>query len=90
LPEKYSRSPESVALETVGRIDALLEIERAINGLGADQRLVARQTQGAPFVAELEAWMRQGRTKLSRRAEVARAMDDMLERNVVCFGEAPG
>jgi len=69
-----------IALEAVRRIDALFEIERAINGLDADQRLVARQAQSAPLVAELEDWMRQERTKLSRHAEVAKAMDYMLKR----------
>jgi transposase len=69
-----------IALEAVRRIDVLFEIERAINGLDADQRLAARQTQSAPLVAELEAWMRQERAKLSRHAEVAKAMDYMLKR----------
>jgi transposase len=69
-----------IALEVVRRIDVLFEIERAINGLDPDQRLAARQTQSAPLVAELEAWMRQERAKLSRHAEVAKAMDYMLKR----------
>ena len=69
-----------IALEAVRRIDALFEIERAINGLDADQRLAARQTQCAPLVAELEVWMREERAKLSRHAEVAKAMDYMLKR----------
>jgi hypothetical protein len=69
-----------IALEAVRRIDALFEVERAINGIDADQRLAARQTQCAPLVAELEAWMREERAKLSRHAEVAKAMDYMLKR----------
>src|SRR4029077_18548934 len=69
-----------IALEAVRRIDALFEIERAINGRNADQRLVARQTQCVPLVAELEIWMRKERIKFSRHAEVAKAMDYMLKR----------
>jgi transposase len=69
-----------IALEAVRRIDALFEIERAINGLDADRRLAARQTHSALLVAELEAWMRHERAKLSRHAEVAKAMDYMLKR----------
>jgi transposase len=69
-----------IALEAVRRIDVLFEIERAINGLDADRRLAARQTHSVPLVAELEAWMRQERAKLSRHAEVAKAMDYMLKR----------
>jgi transposase len=73
-------STSPIALEAVRRIDALFEMERALNGRNADQRLVARQTQCVPLVAELEIWMRKERVKLSRHAEVAKAMDYMLKR----------
>src|SRR4029079_11275064 len=46
-----------LALEAVQRIDALFEIERAINGRTADERQVLRQELSAPLVAEFEAWM---------------------------------
>jgi transposase len=68
------------ALEAVRRIDALFEIERAINGLPADRRLAVRHEQAAPLVAALEAWMREERRKLSRHSDVAGAMDYMLKR----------
>jgi transposase len=69
-----------IALEAVQRIDALFEIERAINGLGADQRKAARQEQSAPLVADLHTWMRQQRAKLSRHNDLAKAMDYILKR----------
>ena len=69
-----------MALEAVRRIDALFEIERAINGLDVGQRKAARQDQSAPLVASLHAWMREERAKLSRGNEVAKAMDYMLKR----------
>ena len=69
-----------IALEAVQRIDALFDIERAINRLPADQRLAIRRKQAAPLVAALEAWMREERRKLSRHADVAVAMDYMLKR----------
>ena len=69
-----------VALEAVRRIDALFEIERSINRLPADRRLAVRQEQAAPLVADLEAWMREERRKLSRHSDVAGAMDYMLKR----------
>src|SRR4051794_247337 len=37
-----------IALEAVKRIDALFEIERGINGLGAEERLRVRREQSAP------------------------------------------
>jgi transposase len=69
-----------LALEAVRRIDALFEIERAINGQSADRRKAVRQDISAPLVADLEAWMREQRAKLSRGNDVAKAMDYMLKR----------
>jgi transposase len=69
-----------IALEAVRRIDALFDIERAINGMPAGKRLAARQERSAPLVAELEAWMREQRAKLSRHDPVAKALDYMLTR----------
>jgi transposase len=64
----------------VRRIDAIFELERSINGLPPEQRLAFRQLHVAPLVAELESWMRAERAKLSRHADVAKAMDYMLRR----------
>jgi transposase len=69
-----------MALEAVQRIDRLFDIERAINGLTAEQRLAARRDPSQPLVADLHAWMTQERAKLSRGNEVAKAMDYMLKR----------
>jgi len=69
-----------LALEMVRRIDALFEIERSINGKSADERLAVRQRLSAKLVADLEAWMREQRAKLSRSNDIAKAMDYMLKR----------
>ena len=69
-----------LALEAVTRIDALFDIERAINGETAGRRLAVRRERSAPLVAELEEWMRTERAGLSRHADVAKAMDYMLKR----------
>jgi hypothetical protein len=69
-----------LALEAVRRIDALFDIERAINGKSAEERLAVRQEHSAPLVADLHAWMREHRAGLSRKNEVAKAMDYMLKR----------
>lgn len=69
-----------LALEAVRRIDALFEIERGINGETPERRRAVRQELSAPLVANLEAWMREQRAKLSRRNDVAKAMDYMLKR----------
>jgi transposase len=78
-----SRQPSAIsplALEAVKKIDAIFMAEREINGLPAEQRRSYRGEHIAPLVADLEAWMREERAKLSRHAEVAKAMDYMLKR----------
>jgi transposase len=69
-----------IALEAVRRIDALFDIERGINGLNAEERLRVRQEQSAPLMAELEARLRDERSRLSRSASVAGPIDYMLKR----------
>ncbi len=69
-----------MALAAVQRIDALFEIERAINGKPPAERLAVRQEFSARLVADLESWMRAERAKLSRHSDVAKAMDYMLTR----------
>jgi transposase len=77
---KKSAVISPLALETVRRIDALFEIERAINGQSPEKRKAVRQELSAPLVADLQAWMRGQRAKLSRGNDVAKAMDYMLKR----------
>jgi hypothetical protein len=58
----------------------IFEWERSINGLPPAQRLAVREKEIAPIVEAFEVWMRAERARLSRHAEVAKAMDYMLKR----------
>jgi transposase len=69
-----------LALEAVRRIDALFDIERAINGQSAERRRAVRQELSAPLVADLERWLREQRPRLSRGNDLAKAMDYILKR----------
>jgi transposase len=69
-----------IALEAVRRIDALFDIERAINGMSADERLRVRKEQSASLLTALEVWLRDARSRLSRSASVAEPIDYMLKR----------
>lgn len=69
-----------LAIEAVRRIDAIFAIEREIAGKTTAERLARRRQDVAPLVAELEAWMRSERAKLSRHNDVAKAMNYMLNR----------
>jgi transposase len=63
-----------LASEALEIIDRLFAIERDINGKPAAERLAVRQKLSAPIVAELETWMRETRSKLSRHDAVAKAI----------------
>jgi transposase len=69
-----------IAIEAVGRIDALFAIEREINGLPAERRLMVRAERSRPLVTELEDWLRRKRATLSAKSPVAKAIDYMLKR----------
>jgi len=85
LATQAKRRPGSVivlaplAVEAVARIDRIFDIERAINGRPAPERLAVRRALAAPLVVDLEQWMRAQRTSMSRHAPVAKAMDYMLK-----------
>ncbi|SEI12346.1 IS66 C-terminal element [Methylobacterium sp. 275MFSha3.1] len=69
-----------IALEAVRRIDELFAVERGINGRSADERLQVRRTETASLVADLETWLREQRSRLSRSSAVAEPIDYLLRR----------
>jgi transposase len=69
-----------IAIEVVRRIDAVFEIERAINGKGAEERLAARRTASRLLVEGLHAYLRAQLTKLSRGHDLVKAINYMLKR----------
>ena len=77
---KHAPAISPIALQAVKRIDALFDIERAINGLSASERLRVRQKQSAPLLADLKAWLGEERSRLSRSASVAKPIDYLLKR----------
>ena len=66
-----------IAPEAVRRVDALFEIERAVNGLDAKRRKAVRAEQSAPLVAGLHGRMGGESAKLSRHNDLAKAMDSL-------------
>jgi transposase len=69
-----------IALDAVKRIDALFDIEREINGLSAEKRLLVRRERSLPLLVELETWLREQRNKLSRSSNVLKPINYMLKR----------
>ena len=69
-----------IALEAVRRLDALFDIERAINGQSTATRLAARKEYSAPLMADLHAWLSAQLARLSRNHDLAKAINYMLRR----------
>ena len=70
-----------IAIEVVRRIDALFEIERAINGKSAEERLAVRQNR-EPAAGRRSSSLSCARKsrKLSRGHDLAKAINYMLKR----------
>jgi transposase len=69
-----------IAIEVVRRIDAVFEVERAINGKSAEERLAARRTASRALVEDLQAYLREQLVKLSRGHDLVKAINYMLKR----------
>ncbi|WP_156462433.1 IS66 family transposase, partial [Methylobacterium sp. CCH7-A2] len=69
-----------VALAAVKRLDALFEIERAINGRSAEERRAVRQEKSRPLLEDMHDWLLRERETLSRSAEVLKPINYMLRR----------
>jgi hypothetical protein len=69
-----------IALEAVRRLDLLFDIERAINGKSADERLAARREHSAPLIDDLHGWLVAQLARLSRNHDLAKAINYMLRR----------
>jgi transposase len=77
---KSTAALSPIAIAAVQKIDLIFAAERAINGRPMHERLAARQSDVAPLVDELLAWMSSERARLSRHNDVAKAFDYMLKR----------
>ena len=77
---KTQKAISPIALDAVKRIDAVFDIERAVNGQSADDRLRARQESIKPLIGELHDWMTAQRDRISGKGDLAKAFDYMLKR----------
>ncbi|UVK48310.1 IS66 family transposase (plasmid) [Mesorhizobium sp. AR07] len=77
---KKGKPISPIALEAVRRLDALFEIERAINGKTAAERRAVRQEKSKPLLDDMHAWLLRERDTLSRSSEVLKPINYMLRR----------
>jgi len=69
-----------IAAEAVERIDAIFAIERAINGATPQERVRIRHERSQPLIIELQTWLREQRTRISKHSETGKAIDYSLKR----------
>jgi transposase len=69
-----------IAVEVVRRMDALFAIERAINGKSPVERAAVRKILSRPLVDDLQLYMREEASKLSRGHDLVKAIQYMLKR----------
>ena len=75
---KLTKAP--IAVEAVRRIDEIFAIERTINGLASAERLAVRQEQSRSLIEDLGTFLREKRTLLSAKGDVAKAISYILNR----------
>ena len=68
-----------IAVEAVKRIDAIFDVERAINGRSSEERIAVRQELASPLVADLGRWLQDQRAGLARHNPLAGAIDYLLK-----------
>jgi hypothetical protein len=78
---KAAHEISPVALEAVGCIDALFDIERGLIGLSAEARLDARTRLSRPLLDDLHRWLLAERAGMSKHNPVARAITYMFEKD---------
>src|SRR5215212_3624367 len=74
LFELAAISKAPIAAEAVRRIDELFRVERELNGKPAAERLAVRKERTKPLVLELETWLRAQHMRVSRKAEIGKAI----------------
>ncbi len=63
-----------IALEAVGRIDALFALEREINGALPAERQRVRKQRSEPLVDELGGWLREQYARVSPGSKIGKAI----------------
>lgn len=76
----YEATKSTIAAEALRRIGQLYEIEAAINGKTAAERLAVRQARAVPLLAEFKAWLESERQRLSKKSALAKAIQYSLGR----------
>ena len=78
--ELHQGHQSPLAKEALERIAQLYAIEKEVRGQSPGERKEVRQTRSRPLLESLQGWLKATMTKLSRKAELAKAIHYALER----------
>jgi transposase len=70
----HRRTGDALAAEALRRIGELYAIEARIRGRKAEDRVAVRQTETAPLLVALRAWLMQGLEEISAKSDLAIAI----------------
>ncbi len=80
LFEEHARTKSPTTLQALEKIGAIFAIEREISGLAPEVRRVVRQDRSVPLLADLKAYLEASLTKVSRKSDLAKAINYSLNR----------
>ncbi len=80
LFEEHARTKSPTTLQALEKIGTIFAIEREINGLAPDIRLAVRQERSLPLLADLKAYLEASLTRISRKGDLAKAINYSLNR----------
>lgn len=80
LYDEFEKTKSPIAEEAIRRIGQLYEIEAAITGKTAEQRLVARQEHAVPILDDLKTWFETQGRRLSSKLTLTKAIRYSLTR----------
>jgi transposase len=80
LFEEHARTKSPTTLQALEKIGAIFAIEREINGQAPDIRRAVRQDRSIPLLAELKAYLEAALARISRKSDLAKAINYSLNR----------
>lgn len=74
LYDEHEKTKSPIAEEALRRIGQLYEVEAAITGMTAEQRVAARQEHAVPILGDLKEWFEVQRRRLSSKTTLYKAI----------------
>jgi hypothetical protein len=80
LFEEHARTKSPTTLQALEKIGAIFAIEREINGQAPGIRRAVRQDRSVPLLVELKAYLEAALARISRKSDLAKAINYSLNR----------